>query len=861
MRAFWSICLVLTLVALIPSGKAEAAFRGSNGEEQCYALQYEASELKMVKGDIAQGYAAVFSTAEVCANTDASGKVVGKLYDGASQPSGTTELKKAKLTRGDTAIFLYTSSKANAEPKSFFVDKYDTFKDLVKAVNDVAPSEYTVTNIFSTAAFGSKMKKTAFDADYKTTSEVREEVTEAAAAINSGDANTVAAMCQEAGLKGLSWVACPVMDGTAQTISALDAMIGSWLAVDTAFYSGESATYEVWSVMRDIANIALVVVLLIIIFSQLTGVGIDNYGIKKMLPRLIAMAILINLSFIACQLVIDISNILGVSLNTLFRSVGARVMPDDAAVGNFLATAITTMFAMVGVTGSIGGTALAVVGVASTIGAPVMVVIILLALIPVIAAVLLFFVMLGARMALVIALTAVAPIVAVLYVLPNTQKWAKKWWNLFFAILVMYPLCGAIAGISYLIKAMVLSMEGPHLWMMIIGVIGPFLPFFLLPTLLKNAISMLGAAGDALVAMGRGWQSGIRRGSESIQNSERFKEEMQFAKDTAQAERAQRLLNRIGSGQNLTRRQQYRRLNAQKIVNARTMSDAEARVGAYGLDPNVAESRALSTREAQEYRAYMDQFAGFSRDQLEKESNNAGVWLHEAGGEQRMSALLATMESKGMEQSVYRTLANHDVGNMSSVMQMLAGSNNRVLKAYGKTGSGVSYQDFMQGGMYRDVNGQITNQAVDAQGNANTAVSMARYAEQKGGEFVNGLDDKALTQIRAYSNAGNEIMSTGQLTQAAANLNDEASMQEINAMLAGRNDLDGVISGEQLTKFNTSTLNELATRAGTDINVKNAILRASNAVVADPKLVASMNDSSKTVINNVRATRNLSPIP
>ena len=607
MRFFLGIYLMVMPMALVPSGKVEAAFKGSNGEEQCYALQYEASELKMVKGDIAQGYAAVFSTAEVCANTDASGKVVGKLYDGASQPSGTTELKKAKLTKGDTTIFLYTSSKANAEPKSFAVDKYDTFKDLVKAVNDAAPAEYTVTNIFSTAAFGSKMKKTAFDADYKTTSEVREEVTEAAAAINSGDANTVAAMCQEAGLKGLSWVACPVMDGTAQTISALDAMIGSWLAVDTAFYSGESATYEVWSVMRDIANVALVVVLLIIIFSQLTGVGIDNYGIKKMLPRLIAMAILINLSFIACQLVIDISNILGVSLNTLFRSVGARVMPDDAAIGNFLATAITTMFAMVGVTGSIGGTALAVVGVASTIGAPVMVVIILLALIPVIAAVLLFFVMLGARMTLVIALTAIAPVVAVLYVLPNTQKWAKKWWNLFFAILVMYPLCGAIAGISYLIKAMVLSMEGPHLWMMIIGVIGPFLPFFLLPTLLKNAVSMLGAAGDALVAMGQGWRRGISRGTEAVQNTERFKNAAEDAREMATAERARRVQAKFGERRGELNQRQLRRLrraddtlvaheaNQLKDDFARSDTNYRARVAAMntkayeeGLDQDIA---------------------------------------------------------------------------------------------------------------------------------------------------------------------------------------------------------------------------------------------------------------------------------
>ena len=200
---------------------------------------------------------------------------------------------------------------------------------------------------------------------------------------------------------------------------------------------------------------------------------------------------------------------------------------------------------------------------------------------------------------------------------------------------------------------------------------------------------------------------------------------------------------------------------------------------------------------------------------------------------------------------------------MAGAMRTLANSSNKVLKAYGKTGNGVSYNDFMNGGMYRDARGNITNSAVDANGNANTAVSMQRYASEKGGEFVNGLDDKALAEISRIDNNGQgvQIMNTGQLAQAAANLNDEASMREINTMLDGRNDLDGMISGEQLAQFNASTLSDLESRSHNDVNVKNAILRASNAIAADPKLIASMNSASKDTINAIRATRNLPPIP
>ena len=61
--------------------------------------------------------------------------------------------------------------------------------------------------------------------------------------------------------------------------------------------------------------------ILIVIFSYLTGIGINNYRIKQILPRLILTAILVNLSFIVCLLAVDASNILGSSLNGTFDKV------------------------------------------------------------------------------------------------------------------------------------------------------------------------------------------------------------------------------------------------------------------------------------------------------------------------------------------------------------------------------------------------------------------------------------------------------------------------------------------------------------------------------------------------------------
>lgn len=44
--------------------------------------------------------------------------------------------------------------------------------------------------------------------------------------------------------------------------------------------------------MRNIANVVFVVMFLVVIYSLLTGRGVGNYNIKRMLPRFIVGAIL-----------------------------------------------------------------------------------------------------------------------------------------------------------------------------------------------------------------------------------------------------------------------------------------------------------------------------------------------------------------------------------------------------------------------------------------------------------------------------------------------------------------------------------------------------------------------------------------
>ncbi|MFH1225726.1 MAG: hypothetical protein V1684_00360 [bacterium] len=72
-----------------------------------------------------------------------------------------------------------------------------------------------------------------------------------------------------------------------------------------------------WPVIRDFCNMFFILILLVIAFA--TILRVENYGIKRLLPKLVIMAVLINFSKTICGLLIDFSQII---MLTLINSVG-----------------------------------------------------------------------------------------------------------------------------------------------------------------------------------------------------------------------------------------------------------------------------------------------------------------------------------------------------------------------------------------------------------------------------------------------------------------------------------------------------------------------------------------------------------
>lgn len=294
----------------------------------------------------------------------------------------------------------------------------------------------------------------------------------------------------------LGWILCPIISFVQDTITSIyDSIISNFLDVDAKYFDFGGSVYGAWQTFQSFANVIFVIVFLITIFSQVTGFGIDNLGIKRILPKLIVAAILINLSYIICQLMVDLSNILGVGLKNLFEGIHATTSSGGTDATTYGLSGIMTL----AVSGAVGALA---VGTAGIWGA-VVIIPLLLGLLSTLFGVLFFFVILGVRQALVVILVVVSPVAFACYMLPNTKSIFDRWFKTFEGLLLVYPICGALMGGSAFASSVLMALDTGFLGKLIAMLVG-VVPFFFIPTLLRNSMSAMGNIGARISNFGRG---------------------------------------------------------------------------------------------------------------------------------------------------------------------------------------------------------------------------------------------------------------------------------------------------------------------------------------------------------------------
>lgn len=308
---------------------------------------------------------------------------------------------------------------------------------------------------------------------------------------NSGSTNSATDLDQCYGSAGaLGWILCPVISFVSSATDNIynEYIQSEFLEVKASNIAVGSDLYQSWQVIRNVANILFVIAFLVVLISQITGLGISNYGIKKLLPRLIVVAVLVNISFLLCQFAVDISNVLGYSFNSMFVKLAPEVNNGLGTLGNVgsgIATGLTW-----------GGIALLAINTAGAWLIPL-----LLALLSGIISVIFGGIVLGLRQAGIIILIVLAPAAIVCYALPNAKSLFDKWLKMFTSLLMVFPICGALMGGGYFASNLIVTSTNSVL-LSIIAMLIRVAPFFMIPSLVRTSLMAIGNIGNKVANWG-----------------------------------------------------------------------------------------------------------------------------------------------------------------------------------------------------------------------------------------------------------------------------------------------------------------------------------------------------------------------
>lgn len=202
---------------------------------------------------------------------------------------------------------------------------------------------------------------------------------------------------------------------------------------------GSGTYYDSWTKVRDIANAILVVIFLGIVISQVSNIGISNYGIKKMLPRLVIVAVAINISYYLMQVIVDIANITGKSIDGIFSGFESY---SGLKAANGWSVLFDSILLSATVVGSVGVTLAA----GAVLGWPAIILFLGAMIIPAIIGIIAGLLALQVRSMLIPILAIFSPVALVAWVLPNTQKLFDKWKSMFTGLVFLYPLASIYYG-------------------------------------------------------------------------------------------------------------------------------------------------------------------------------------------------------------------------------------------------------------------------------------------------------------------------------------------------------------------------------------------------------------------------------
>ncbi len=333
---------------------------------------------------------------------------------------------------------------------------------------------------------------------------------------NPGGGGGVAAAGDDASLgcdgssSPLAWFVCPVIDLMTSAIGVTDNLITDQLTIPTesifctqASSSNDScqAYYSAWVSFRNIALGLLVIVGMIVIISQALGMEIvDAYTIRRMLPRILVAALGITLSWTLMNFAVTLSNDLGFGIRNLITAPFSNLTSEIDL--SFNSSSVINTFFGAGAVAAGAPAAIPIWTVAGGLG-------VLLSYVATAGlAVLIAIIVLVLRELVVIMAIIVSPIAMIAYVMPNTQRVFRLWWETFSRALLMFPMIAALIAAGRVFAAISLTdVSGSGvstIFHSLIGFVAYFAPYFMIPMTFRASGSLLAGANGFMQQRAQG---------------------------------------------------------------------------------------------------------------------------------------------------------------------------------------------------------------------------------------------------------------------------------------------------------------------------------------------------------------------
>ncbi|HEU5005097.1 MAG TPA: hypothetical protein VFT49_03380 [Candidatus Saccharimonadales bacterium] len=289
------------------------------------------------------------------------------------------------------------------------------------------------------------------------------------------------------------WLFCPILSGIDDVISnphyGLDAVIQGQLNFNTNENLANSGVEPVWTAIRDISSIFLIIIMLVMVIAQALGGlgGLDAYTVRKVLPKIIIAVIAAQISWNLLIWVINVANDAGQGIADLMFFPfpgGASAMQLQNLIANLGAGAPAGITSAALFSG-------ALVVILNPFGIAIFALAAIMAVITAVASLMI-------RTALIIGCVIFFPLFMMAWILPGTKKYWDMWKSNFSRLLIMFPLIMAMIAVGRIFAWIGGHNGSTGLFDVIAVLVGYFGPYFFIPKAFKWGGTLLTQANGAI---------------------------------------------------------------------------------------------------------------------------------------------------------------------------------------------------------------------------------------------------------------------------------------------------------------------------------------------------------------------------